>query len=236
MVRRSVARYDLVVIYISGMEAGSGAGTAASEKAGWLPRPLRSNAGRSQNPLPALLSLALSPPAQPEATAARRRPSLGADGRPLPPDGSQPPPRPQAGANSTAPAPPPRQAAANPPLGADGRPLPPVGAPPLRPRTAPRRSRQQVAASVAVITRVPGSRLPPGQGPAAPAGHAYSARPTPAPAGEFLFDVRCSCGGSRRAPVTLADLRRMAERGLPASDAIAVATQDALDAIHRGIP
>jgi hypothetical protein len=57
-------------------------------------------------------------------------------------------------------------------------------------------------------------------------------RPVPAPAGEFLFDVRCSCGGSRSAAVTLAELKRAAERGLPASEAIAIATQDALDALH----
>ncbi len=218
------------------MEAGSGAGTAAGQKAGWLPRPLRGSIGGSQNPLPALIRLAIAAASPPPAAPARSRPAIGPDGRPLPPDGSSPPPRPQTGAIPAASRPVSRRAPINPPAGADGRPLPPVGAAPRRrpavsgqPRS---QSVPQPAPRVSNSARIPGSRLPPGQGPVAPAGHTYVSRPAAAPAGEFLFEIRCSCGRSSSAAVTLTGLKQAAARGVPAAETIATATQDALDAMH----
>src|SRR5438876_407569 len=81
--------------------------------------------------------------------------------------------------------------------------------------------------------RKPGTPLAPGDSPSAPAGHSFVARPVPAPPGEFLFSVRCSCGAELAAAVTLDALRRAAAQGEPAAVAIAIATQDALDAMHN---
>ncbi|GEM_PF-1829560 len=277
------------MIYISGMEGGSGAGEAASRKVGWL----RGGALRGAAQVFDVLNAALanrtrgyaapppSPPPAPRRASARstpapesrpRRPEFTPDGRPLPPDGSAPAPRTPpisptseqsgnssagtgvaaaANAASTA-APVPRPAE----FGVDGRPLPPDGSlPPARPRpetgsipatgttaaaggggsrAAPDIAAQPAAAAPAAAPRVRGTALPPGAAPAAPAGHSFVARPAPAPPGEFLFDVRCSCGAGMLAPVKLDDLRRAAARGLSPAAAIAVATQDALDAMHAG--
>lgn len=270
------------MIYISGMEGGSGCGEAASRKAGWLRTAVPGGAvlrGAAQSAAAQLLDALNSalanrnraaspsaPPPAPQRAGARaypapesrpRRPEFTPDGRPLPPDGSSPPPRatPTSGdqrpARTTAigtatPAPPPVE------FDASGRPLPPDGsAPPPRPRretgsippgahvgqatgSNPARSagRSGATARSATPSRARGAPLPPGAAPAAPAGHQFVSRPVPAPPGEFLFDVRCSCGASVLAPVKLDDLRRAAAGGLSPAAAIAIATQDALDAMH----
>jgi len=277
------------MIYISGMEDGSGSGEAASRKAGWLRggapggAVLRSAAQSAAAQLLDALNTALAnrnrgnatpPPAPPlpgrsvpRSTAPEnrpRRPEFSADGRPLPPDGSAPVPRSRPTAErrqQTA-----RATAANsaPPAAADssrapaefdaaGRPLPPDGsAPPARPGSAPvgapaattpaqlaRRTPLRTAASGSTparvaAPRVAGTPLPPGAAPSAPQGHRFVARPAPAPPGEFLFEVRCSCGAAVLAPVKLGDLRRAAALGHSPAAAIAIATQDALDAMHAG--
>jgi hypothetical protein len=180
------------MIFIAGMKGGSGAGLAASRKAGWAgvegatgPQPAgRSAANRSLYPPHQSLSAgrAASPP----------RSAVGPDGRPLPPDGSPPPIRRRAAAASAS----------------------RIG-------------------SVPALTRATPSPVQPGHAPSAPPGHTFTARPSKAPPGEFVFDLRCSCGASTRVPVTRSDLRAVADRGLPASQAIAIATQHALDAMHR---
>lgn len=87
---------------IAGMAGGSGDGTAASRKAGWLPftppRPSVAGPGRSTtrdalaNLAAATVSAALDRLAQqPAPTNVRQRPSARAGDRPLPPDGSPPP-------------------------------------------------------------------------------------------------------------------------------------------------
>jgi hypothetical protein len=224
------------MIYISGMEGGSGDGAAAGRKAGWLARqrpfaaaPLRPVAAR-----PAASTPRLAPEWVPP------RPVLGADGRPLPPDGSSPPVRPQTGAIPAAaqsPTASPVAVSSAPPFDPHGRPVPPAGSAPARQRpTVVKRTDAAAAAQPATvaIVRTPGAPLPPGASPSAPPGHSYTARPAPAPAGEFLFNVRCSCGGEQQAPVTLDALRAAAMAGTPAAAVIAVATQDALDAMHQG--
>ncbi|HLZ73067.1 MAG TPA: hypothetical protein VKV26_24450 [Dehalococcoidia bacterium] len=257
------------MIYISGMEGGSGAGEAASRKAGWLRGGRRSAAQSAAAQLLDTLNTAIAnraraygtqtsapaPPA-PRRGSARsfpdpapedrpRRPEFTPDGRPLPPDGSTPPPRGAVTAGAGAPADTPAE------FGADGRPLPPDGsAPPARPRpetgsipageAAPPSGARMAPGSASTTGRTPpaprirGAPLPPGTAPAAPVGHTFASRPVPAPPGEFLFDVRCSCGAGMLAPVKLDDLRRAAARGLSPAAAIAIATQDALDAMHCG--
>ncbi len=266
------------MIYISGMEGGSGCGEAASRKAGWLrggvpgAAVLRGAAQSAAAQLLDALNTALAnrsrgyttpapaPPPGRSATSAssgspasrQRRPEFAPDGRPLPPDGSAPPARatPAADAGRQAALPVDAKAGAaaaqlrSQPAPAEfdatGRPLPPDGStPPARTpaaeagRRSPRRQPPHAMAPTRA-TRAPGTPLPPGTVPSAPSGHAFVSRPVAAPPGEFLFDVRCSCGAVGRAPVRLDDLRRAAQRGLPPAAAIAIATQDALDAMHAG--
>ncbi len=269
------------MIYISGMEGGSGCGEAASRKAGWVrggvpgAAVLRGAAQSAAAQLLDALNTALanrnrgyaapspaSPPL-PSRSASRsstapssrpRRPEFAPDGRPLPPDGSAPPARakPATGAR--------RQAASAPSANSGaaagqapsqpaptefdtaGRPLPPDGsAPPARipPAQPVRHDVQRLppsepAPALARTPRTPGTPLPSGAAASAPRGHTFVSRPAAAPPGEFLFDVRCSCGAVGRAAVTFDDLRRAAERGLAPAAAIAIATQDALDAMHAG--
>ncbi|HEY7294486.1 MAG TPA: hypothetical protein VH916_05555 [Dehalococcoidia bacterium] len=251
------------MIFISGMEDGSGSGEAASRKAGWLRGgALRGTAAQVLDVFDALNAAlanrargyttpAPAPPAPrrtgtPASSAqksAPRRPEFGPDGRPLPPDGSSPPRRSTATAKSRAagagapgrtttgaatggstPAPA--------PLGTNGRPVPPDGSrPPARPHQAAVGSAPGAGAAA---PRVRGAPLPPGSAPTAPAGHTFVSRPVPAPPGEFLFEIRCSCGRGVHVPVKLADLRRAATGGASPAAAIAIATQDALDAMHAG--
>src|SRR5207302_8756373 len=125
------------MIYISGIEDGSGDGTAAGRKAGWLPRsrisPSELPPMRTAPSIPARYQGSFAAP--PET---RVRPAVGPDGRPLPPDGSAPPARPSAGAPDLVPAPlapePQPISAQRPSFDPDGRPLPPDGA---VPRTRP---------------------------------------------------------------------------------------------------
>jgi hypothetical protein len=222
------------------MEDGSGNGTAASRKAGWLgglPPVLRP----AQELARAILQrYAPSLPA-PAPASTVTRPTTAPDGRPLPPDGSLPPPRPSQRIEAPAPRPATGKAAETAPPAAQsaplrdasGRPLPPSGVAPQRPQPAPRTSRSTAARPVHTASRVPGAPLSPGDTPTAPPGHDYRARPVAAPAGEFLFDVRCSCGAARLVPVKAEALRTAAEHGLAAAAAIDVAVQDALDEMHR---
>jgi hypothetical protein len=268
------------MIYISGMEGGSGCGEAASRKAGWLRggvpggAVLRSAAQSAAAQLLDALNTALAnrsrgyanppPPPVSSPTGSRssapaesrpRRPEFTPDGRPLPPDGSAPPPRVTArrqhaasGAASSAPARAGQAPSARPPAEFDqaGHPLPPDGSVPSprpdpspggAPAAAARRTSRSAAGPGAAmpparVERAPGAPVTSGGAPSAPMGHRFVSRPVPAPPGEFLFDVRCSCGASAQAPVKLDDLRRAAERGLPPAAAIAIATQDALDRMH----
>ncbi|MHB8574284.1 MAG: hypothetical protein ACYDCQ_03035 [Dehalococcoidia bacterium] len=223
------------MIYISGMEGGSGDGAAAGRKAGWLARQ-RPIAAPPQRPVAARPAASTSRSAPEWAPP---RPVIGADGRPLPPDGSSPPVRPQTGAipaAAQAPTASPVAVSSAPPFDPHGRPVPPAGSAPAgqRPSAVKRGDAVAVAQPAkAAIVRTPGAPLPPGASPSAPPGHSYTVRPGPAPAGEFLFNVRCSCGGEQQAPVTLAALRAAARQGIPAAAVIAIATQDALDAMHR---
>lgn len=180
------------MIFIGGMKGGSGAGLAASRKAGWAGVEVAAGAlpaGRSagdRSLYPPRQSLSAGRPASPPRSV------VGLDGRPLPPDGSPPPMRRRAAAASAS----------------------RIGSVPALMRTTP-------------------PPVQPGHAPSAPPGHTFTARPSKAPPGEFVFDLRCSCGAANRVAVTLSDLRAVADRGLPASQAIAIATQHALDAMHR---
>jgi hypothetical protein len=225
------------MISVAGMEGGSGDGTAASRKAGWLnaaPPPRASVAGprvpsarsAAGDLVQALANVALDrlanqfPPTttvpQPSLPARAPVPRVDANGRPLPPDGSAPPAR-RPGSGPIAD--PPLSPARPPEFAPDGRPLPPNGAaPPPEP-----------------VLRAPASAPPsrPGSGPIAPPGHSFVARPVSAPPGEFRFAVRCSCGREGDAAVTLDMLREAAARGLSPAAAITLAQQAALDVMHR---
>lgn len=253
--------------HVAGMEGGSGDGTAASRKAGWLhgsarlaqpyPTPalpaggsvmrdaaadlLQAVAAHVKERLAATSAPQPTPPRVPARPAGRApalpTPTRSATGRPLPPDGSAPPPRPAA---AHAPS-----AASNRHSGSAPHTTPTSGSPAISPggnlpsgashpsgAAAHGGPTQPHAAASAAPRRAAGAPLPAGVTPSAPAGHSYLARPTPAPPGEFRFAVRCSCGRERVASVTLDDLRSAAARGLTPAAAIATAQQDVLDAMH----
>jgi len=218
------------MICISGMEGGSGSGSAASVKAGWLQRSGATTLVRQAAELAqAYMRQRMQMPAPAQPPAPLSQPPVGPDGRPLPPDGSIPPARPTPHKGSTAST---RPGLPGPERDSNGRPRPPDGSvPPARPVTGPIGAGPAKPKPAQNATQQ--SSRPAGDDQLGPCGRPFVARPVPAPVGEFLFEVRCSCGVMAMARVTPDDLRRATAHAQPPSQAIAAAVRQALATVHQ---